>query len=65
MLICQLFLIYLIQITRFLSITLHIIITIDKNMSYNLINKIYTTQTIMSTFNIIYTVLLTPSSMLL
>ena len=38
---------------------------INKNMSYNLINKIYTTQTILSTFNIIYTILLTVISMLL
>ena len=56
--------IYSIKTTLNLLIMLHILITIDKNMSYNLVNKIYTTQTIMSTFNIIYTILLAVISML-
>ena len=57
--------IYSIQTTLNLLIMLHILTTIYKNMSYNLINKLYTTQTIMSTVNIIYTILLTAISMLL
>ena len=43
---------------------LHILITIDKNMSYNLVKKIYTTQTIMSTFNITYTITIVISMLL-
>lgn len=42
------------QTTLNLIIMLHILITINNNTLYNLINKMYTKQTIMSTFNNIY-----------